>query len=78
MSTADRLTDLLSDEDSATYIAAKSLKAAPDYDYIGPEVQRKAARDRVLEAWEPSQPFDAELFRRLRATRKDPPIKMGE
>ena len=72
---AEGLTDTY---DAVRYIAAKSLKAAPDYDYIGPETQRRAARDRVLEAWEPTQPFDAELFRRLLATRKDPPTKMGE
>ncbi len=72
---AEGLTDTY---DAVRYIAAKSLKAAPDYDYIGPKAQRQAVRDKILESWKPDESFNAETFRNLRATRKDPPTKMGE
>jgi uncharacterized protein (TIGR00369 family) len=47
-------------------------------DFIAPAKERRAIRDRIVKSWSAGHEFDAETFHKLRAGRKDPPVKLGE
>lgn len=97
---APYLAQLLDDRyDAVRFIAHRSLKRLPgfagfEYDFVGPPVERTAARDRALRAWadqprgkEPFPPavlidgagrLRADEFRRLWERRDDRPMSVNE
>ena len=64
--------------DAVRYIAARSLQAPADYDFIAPAKEQRAIRDRIVKSWSAGHEFDAEAFHKLRTGRNDPPVKLGE